>query len=53
MKGLIAAALMISLSPAITAAAEKTVILPKGAEPSASWSYGIVKDGTLRIRHGG
>ena len=49
MKGLIAA-MLVSLSIAGPAAAgEKTVILPKGAEPSASWSYGILKDGTLYV----
>jgi len=29
--------------------AEKKVILPQGAEPSSSWSYGILVDGTLYI----
>ena len=49
MKALIAAMVMLSLSPVLATAAEKTVVLPKGAEPSASWSYGIVKDGTLYV----
>src|SRR5262245_51156694 len=49
MKALIAALFVLSLCPAIAAAAPKTVVLLKGAEPSASWSYGIVKDGTLYV----
>jgi 2-iminobutanoate/2-iminopropanoate deaminase len=32
-----------------TMAADKRVILPKGAQPSASWSYGILLDGTLYV----
>lgn len=49
MKALLAAMFVLSLSPIVAAGAEKTVVLPKGAEPSASWSYGIVKDGTLYV----
>lgn len=31
------------------ASADKKVILPKGAAPSATWSYGILVDGTLYV----
>lgn len=48
MKALIAAIVLASVSTSL-AASEKTVVLPKGAEPSASWSYGILKDGTLYV----
>jgi len=29
--------------------AERKVILPKGAQPNAGWSYGILTDGTLYV----
>lgn len=31
------------------ASADKKVILPKGAAPSATWSHGILVDGTLYV----
>jgi 2-iminobutanoate/2-iminopropanoate deaminase len=40
---------LISLSGGLTLGAEKKVILPKGAEPNAGWSYGILLDGTLYV----
>ncbi len=45
----IATALFFSLSGGLLSAAEKKVILPKGAEPSAAWSHGILVDGTLYV----
>jgi NAD(P)-dependent dehydrogenase (short-subunit alcohol dehydrogenase family) len=33
----------------LTLGADKKVILPKGAEPSAAWSHGILVDGTLYV----
>jgi 2-iminobutanoate/2-iminopropanoate deaminase len=49
MKALIATLAVFSLATGLAAAAEKTVVLPKGAEPSASWSHGLLKDGTLYV----
>jgi 2-iminobutanoate/2-iminopropanoate deaminase len=43
------AAVLIALCAGLTLAAEKKVILPKGAEPNAGWSYGILVDGTLYV----
>ncbi len=31
------------------ASADKKVILPKGAQPNAGWSYGLLVDGTLYV----
>jgi 2-iminobutanoate/2-iminopropanoate deaminase len=44
----IATALFFTLSAGLLSA-EKKVILPKGAEPSAAWSHGLLVDGTLYV----
>ena len=50
MKALIAAILVVvSMSTGLAVAGEKTVVRPKGAEPSASWSHGLLQDGTLYV----
>jgi 2-iminobutanoate/2-iminopropanoate deaminase len=41
--------LLVSLCAGVTLAADKKVILPKGAEPNAGWSYGVEVDGTLYV----
>ena len=38
-----------ALCAGLTLGADKKVIRPKGTEPSAAWSYGILVDGTLYI----
>jgi len=40
---------LISLCAGLTLGAQKKTILPKGAEPNAGWSYGILVDGTLYV----
>ena len=40
---------MISLCSSLALAADKKVILPKGAERNAGWSHGILIDGTLYV----
>jgi len=40
---------LILLSAGLAFGAEKQIIRPKGAEPNAGWSYGILIDGTLYI----
>ena len=47
MQKLIAAVALVSLCSALTAGAEKRVVRPSGAEPSASWSHGILVGDTL------
>jgi 2-iminobutanoate/2-iminopropanoate deaminase len=37
------------LCAALAFGAEKTIIRPKGAKPSGSWSHGILIDGTLYV----
>jgi 2-iminobutanoate/2-iminopropanoate deaminase len=49
LKRLITALVAISLGAGIAVSAQKKVILPKGATPSAAWSYGIQADGTLYV----
>jgi 2-iminobutanoate/2-iminopropanoate deaminase len=49
LKSFIATTALISLCAGVTLAAEKKVIRPKGAEPNAGWSYGILTDGTLYV----
>jgi 2-iminobutanoate/2-iminopropanoate deaminase len=49
LKTLIATAALISLCASLALGAEKTVILPKGAEPGGAWSHGILVDGTLYV----
>ena len=46
---LIAAVAFLALSSALTAAVDKTVVRPSGAEPSPSWSHGILVRDTLYI----
>jgi 2-iminobutanoate/2-iminopropanoate deaminase len=40
---------LISICSGLTLGAERKVIRPKGAEPNAGWSYGILTDGTLYV----
>ena len=47
LKTVVATVVVLSLCAGLTLAAEKKVIRPKGAEPNAGWSYGILADGTL------
>ena len=49
MRKLIAAVAFVSLCSAASVGAEKSVVRPPGAEPSASWSYGIRVGDTLYI----
>ena len=44
-----AAVALISLCSSLALAADKKVILPKGAERNAGWSHGILIDGTLYV----
>jgi 2-iminobutanoate/2-iminopropanoate deaminase len=46
---LIAAIVVVSLFATLTAASDKKVVRPQGAEPSASWSHGIIVGDTLYI----
>ena len=45
----IAIVALISLCSSAALAADKKVIRPKGAEPNAEWSHGILIDGTLYV----
>ena len=45
----IATVALISLCSSLVLAADKKVILPKGAERNAGWSHGILIDGTLYV----
>ena len=45
----IATVALISLCSSLALAADKKVILPKGAERNAGWSHGILIDGTLYV----
>ena len=49
LKRLFTTVALVSMCSGLTLAAEKRVILPKGAEPNAGWSYGILIDGTLYV----
>ena len=49
LKTVVATVVVLSLCAGLTLAAEKKVIRPKGAEPNAGWSYGILADGTLYV----
>lgn len=49
LKPLITTLALISLGAGLALGADKRTILPKGAEPSAAWSYGILIDGTLYV----
>jgi len=46
---LIAAVVFVALSSSLAGAVDKTVVRPSGAEPSASWSHGILVGDTLYI----
>ena len=48
-KSVVTTVVLILLSAGLTLGAEKKVILPKGAQPNAGWSYGILTDGTLYV----
>jgi 2-iminobutanoate/2-iminopropanoate deaminase len=48
-KHFIATVALVSLCVGLALGAEKKVIRPKGAEPNAGWSYGILVDGTLYV----
>jgi 2-iminobutanoate/2-iminopropanoate deaminase len=48
-KPLIATLALLSLCGGLTLGAEKKVIRPKGAEPNAGWSYGILVGKTLYV----
>jgi len=48
-KSVISAVALIALGVGLALGAEKKVIRPKGAEPNAGWSYGILVDGTLYV----
>jgi 2-iminobutanoate/2-iminopropanoate deaminase len=48
-KPVITILVFISLCAGLALGADKKVIRPKGAEPNAAWSYGILVDGTLYI----
>ena len=48
-KRLITTVVLLALCAAGTLGAEKKVILPKGAQPNAGWSYGLLLDGTLYV----
>jgi 2-iminobutanoate/2-iminopropanoate deaminase len=49
MKPIIRSGVLMLLCTGAALGAEKRVILPKGAEPNAGWSYGILTDGTLYV----
>jgi 2-iminobutanoate/2-iminopropanoate deaminase len=49
MKPIIRSVVLTLLCTGAVLGAEKRVILPKGAEPNAGWSYGILTDGTLYV----
>ena len=48
-KTVVTTVVLILLGAGLTLGAQKKVILPKGAEPNAGWSYGILADGTLYV----
>jgi 2-iminobutanoate/2-iminopropanoate deaminase len=49
LKPFVTTMILISLCAGLTLGAQKKTILPKGAEPNAGWSYGILVDGTLYV----
>jgi Putative translation initiation inhibitor, yjgF family len=49
LKSLTIPMVLISLCAGLALGAEKKIIRPKAAEPSAAWSYGILVDGTLYV----
>ena len=48
-KSVVTTVVLIFLGAGLTLGAQKKVVLPKGAEPNAGWSYGILADGTLYV----
>ena len=49
LKPFVTTVVLISLCAGLTLGAQKKTILPKGAEPNAGWSYGVLVDGTLYV----
>jgi 2-iminobutanoate/2-iminopropanoate deaminase len=49
LKPIVTTVVLLSLCAGLTLGAEKKMIIPKGAEPNAGWSYGILVDGTLYV----
>ncbi len=49
LKPLVTTLALVSLCSGLALAAEKKVVRPKGAEPNAGWSYGILVDDTLYV----
>jgi 2-iminobutanoate/2-iminopropanoate deaminase len=49
LKPIVTSAVLLSLCAGLALGAEKKMIIPKGAEPNAGWSYGILTDGTLYV----
>jgi 2-iminobutanoate/2-iminopropanoate deaminase len=49
LKPFIASIALVLLYAGLTLGAERKVIRPKGADPSGSWSHGILVDGTLYV----
>ena len=49
LKPLIITVAFMAFGATLTLGADKTIVRPKGAEPSAAWSYGILVDGTLYV----
>jgi 2-iminobutanoate/2-iminopropanoate deaminase len=49
LKTLMTTLALVSLCTGVTLGADNQVILPKGAEPNAGWSYGIQAGGTLYV----
>ena len=45
----IATVVLMALGASLALAADKKVILPKGAERNAGWSHGLLIDGTLYV----
>ena len=48
-KSISIAVALVALCAGLTAAAEKKVILPKGAQASANWSHGVLVGDTLYV----
>jgi enamine deaminase RidA (YjgF/YER057c/UK114 family) len=49
LKSILTPTVLLPLFTGLSLAADKKVILPKGAEPNAGWSHGILVDGTLYV----
>jgi len=48
-KASIAIVALIALCASLALAADKRVVRPKGAQPNAGWSHGLLVDGTLYV----